>query len=324
MANPYDPFDRMPEEQGPGFGFGVGEYYKFKYFQNPWTWSGTKGVATPFGVTGATFRTAGRAFGEGYEARGLRGGFAEMLSRRKEIMEAGTGRIWGSRDYDKYIDTLKKRIGIAQKTNPLILQERAKIFKQFDAIKRGEINLMYRQRTYGAAPAMKFNDPRLKVAMRERAHTLRWESALKKTRARAEQRLTDLSSAKQRDLSRRKDVIARLEDKLSTTISKKRLMGVRKWGIRGMKAVSAVGFMLMMKDIGMAIGEPLARTFIENTNALMERVEQRFMPEMGAKLAAAYLSYGAATERQRALEAISKAHINGRSAFGQEAAMMHS
>ena len=47
------------------------------------------------------------------------------------------------------------------------------------------------------------------------------------------------------------------------------------------------------------------------------------MPEMG-KLTSSYLSYGASTERQRAVRAISKGYINGRSAYGQEAAYMHS
>jgi hypothetical protein len=73
----------------------------------------------------------------------------------------------------------------------------------------------------------------------------------------------------------------------------------------------------------MMVFEPVGRSIINQTNSIMERVSNRFMPEMGGHLNAAYLSYGSATERQRAISAISKGYINGRSAYGSEASLIH-
>jgi hypothetical protein len=87
-----------------------------------------------------------------------------------------------------------------------------------------------------------------------------------------------------------------------------------RWGLRASKIGTGVGIALFALDVA----GPLAQAGFNALNNLATEYQQRFMPEMGGKLQASYLSYGAATERQRAIQAISKAYINGRSALGQE------
>lgn len=89
------------------------------------------------------------------------------------------------------------------------------------------------------------------------------------------------------------------------------------------KGASVVGLLGLTWDITQAIGQPLGRAAVGVANKVLTDWENRFMPEMGGQLALSYVSRGAATERQRAIEAISKAHLNGRSALGNEAQFYH-
>jgi len=74
----------------------------------------------------------------------------------------------------------------------------------------------------------------------------------------------------------------------------------------------------------MSLGEPIGKAMISSVDKGLGFYNNRFMVETGGGLARGYLSQGAATERQRAVQAISKAYINGRSAIGQEAFFLHS
>lgn len=100
--------------------------------------------------------------------------------------------------------------------------------------------------------------------------------------------------------------------------------GAFKLGLMGMKGIAAIGSIATLWDFTQMIAQPIGRWMVNEANATLTRWEQRFMPEMGGRLAMSYMTTGAATERQRAVQAISKAYINGRSAFGGEAALMHS
>lgn len=90
------------------------------------------------------------------------------------------------------------------------------------------------------------------------------------------------------------------------------------------KAMAWIGLATTMWDLTQMVGAPVGRMLIQSGDEILSRIENRFMPEMGGQLSLTYLSRGASTERQRAVEAISKSRINGRSALGQEAMMMHS
>lgn len=109
------------------------------------------------------------------------------------------------------------------------------------------------------------------------------------------------------------------------TKAKGRLVSITaaKLGIGAMKAVSAVGAALFAWDIIKMVGEPLGAAAANSLYNTAQDMQERFMPELGGDLSVAYLSRQAATERQRALQAMSKASITGRSAFGQEARMQH-
>lgn len=106
--------------------------------------------------------------------------------------------------------------------------------------------------------------------------------------------------------------------------NKKGMLTVGKYALRGAKVVSVVGAISLALDITRMIGEPIGRGLVGAADRALTSWEERFMPKIGGRLAMSYLSQGAATDRQRALQAMSNAQITGRSAFGQEARYSHS
>lgn len=113
------------------------------------------------------------------------------------------------------------------------------------------------------------------------------------------------------------------QEKIKNLKVKNRLQGLSKWGLRGAKTASYVGLAMLAWDITAAVVKPAAQLGMNVLNNVAMEYQQRFMPEMGGQLQLSYLSQGAVTERQRAISAISKAYINGRSAFGSEGSLMH-
>lgn len=103
-----------------------------------------------------------------------------------------------------------------------------------------------------------------------------------------------------------------------------KLAGPARLGMFAMKGFAAIGLVSTMWDITQMIGQPIGNLLVNEANRVMNNFHARFMPELGGRLAMSYMTTGAATERQRAVSAISKAYINGRSAFGQEAVYSHS
>lgn len=99
---------------------------------------------------------------------------------------------------------------------------------------------------------------------------------------------------------------------------------IQRFATRGMKAVSIVGAAMFAWDIARMVGEPVGRAIVGQVDTALNDWEDRFMPELGGRLKMSYLTRGAATERQRALSAMSKAQITGRSGFGREAMYAHS
>jgi len=87
---------------------------------------------------------------------------------------------------------------------------------------------------------------------------------------------------------------------------------------------AGVNTAFLLWDITKMVGEPIGRYVVDNINRVSDAYVNRFNPETGGNLALGYLSAGAATERQRAVDAISRSYINGRSALGTEAQLLHS
>jgi hypothetical protein len=95
--------------------------------------------------------------------------------------------------------------------------------------------------------------------------------------------------------------------------------GVAKWGFRGMKVFSIASLATMAFELTTAIADPVGRAMVNTIDRGLIDLQTKYQSNMGGQLSMAYLNYGAATERHRALRAMSQSQINGRSAFGQEA-----
>ena len=94
-------------------------------------------------------------------------------------------------------------------------------------------------------------------------------------------------------------------------------------GILGMKGFAYYQVGKLMWDAINYVMEPVGRASVQAVDQAFRAYESVPQVEMGGQIAMSYLTQGAATERQRSLQAISKAHINGRSALGQEASYTH-
>ena len=79
---------------------------------------------------------------------------------------------------------------------------------------------------------------------------------------------------------------------------------------------------LMYQGIKM-VASPVAAAGVQAVDQTFNTLQQFANPEIGGQLEMGFVSQGAATERQRAVQAISKSRINGRSMLGSEGAMMH-
>lgn len=119
------------------------------------------------------------------------------------------------------------------------------------------------------------------------------------------------------------NVIGKESIDLQSLRARKRAGWVGRLGLRGMRVASAVGLAMLAWDIGSMVAKPLASAAMNALNNAAVEYQNRFMPELGGQLQLSYLSYGAATERQRSIQAISKAYINGRSALGNEGQLYH-
>ncbi len=79
----------------------------------------------------------------------------------------------------------------------------------------------------------------------------------------------------------------------------------------------------LMYSVTQMAFEPLGRKAISTVDSIFNAKSMIRSPELGGNLSMAYLTRGAATERQRALQAIQKSRLNARQALGNEAALKH-
>ena len=96
-----------------------------------------------------------------------------------------------------------------------------------------------------------------------------------------------------------------------------------KAGLWAGRAASTVGLMSIMWDVAKAVGEPIGRMAVNAVDETLNSWAGRYMPELGGRIALSYMSQGAATERQRSVEALSKSSLGGRYALGREASFYH-
>jgi hypothetical protein len=120
-------------------------------------------------------------------------------------------------------------------------------------------------------------------------------------------------------------------DKSAAVVSKAPWKSFAKTAFRGtVKAGVAVGkgfaYYEMAKlafSTANYLFQPLGRAAFAAMDAGLNKLESIATPELGGQLSMSYISQGAATERQRALAAISKSRLNARSAMGGEASYIH-
>ena len=98
--------------------------------------------------------------------------------------------------------------------------------------------------------------------------------------------------------------------------------GVRAGMLIG-KASAVVAVGSLMWEGAKMIGNPIGAAAANAVNNTFDSLQSFANPELGGKLNMDFISQGAATERQRAVQAISKSRINGRSMMGNEAQYMH-
>ena len=103
--------------------------------------------------------------------------------------------------------------------------------------------------------------------------------------------------------------------------------GVGRLAVRGAIGMGKLGAYGMIAGLiwegAKMIGNPIASAAVQGVDSVMNSFSALGQREMGGKLNMAYLSQGAATERQRAMQAINNSRFNGRSQLGNEAQFMH-
>jgi hypothetical protein len=327
--SPYGMQGSQPMEEQKDFSL-VSEYFKFKYLAWPGTYSPTKGIATPFGfapnarsISRLTSKIAIDARRAGFaawetgaseaavKAAQLKGGARSFFGNFKEAWSGGKaqGRVLGYESYTRKLDQANRSVSAASAPLKDAWKTRraARVdpTRSINALKKVSARTGGYATTRGGATIP--GDPKTWV-----------EAESKILQLRSKMTKIDSSTVKSiATLRGKKGAVTRL-------LTQKSARQAGKLAITGAKAVSWIGLGLMIGEVALAVGQPIGRAIMDQVNSTFERMENRFMPELGGRLNAAYLSYGAATERQRAVQAISKSHLNGRSAYGQEAALTHS
>lgn len=131
--------------------------------------------------------------------------------------------------------------------------------------------------------------------------------------------VSDIES-KTKILSRKEEIAKSSINRLSTKIKGRSTL---KWAIKGAKAGTVIGATMLAFDLVGAVAQTAGQAALNMFNNIAMDYQQRFMPETGGQLALSYLSRGAATERQRAVQSISRSSLNARSAMGQEASLYY-
>jgi len=272
----------------------------WKYQYDPRTYSLSKGLSVPFGKTMAKygFGNTVSMMPDIWKVNTVGKGFlGTVKGTHKTLKNIGGSFYWG-KDYfsDDWLKNAKLDRAKAQST----LKNIARTDRRF---KRQELLL-------------------LKNSLRPRPVLNPYETIKLNKR----ERLLKSSIAKYTEASAARDATKTAAFKTISDANFK--IGARtllKWGVLApLKVFAGVGAITTAWDVSKMVGEPIGRYLVENANRVGTAWQNRFAPEMGGKIAMSYMATGAATERQRAIEGISRSYINGRSALGNEAQLLHS
>lgn len=111
---------------------------------------------------------------------------------------------------------------------------------------------------------------------------------------------------------------------IGTNLGKAGVAGIRAgraltWGLKAARLGATAMSVWTVGEIALMIGKPIGQAMMTGLNSALQMAVSPYQTEMGGNLAMSYLTHGAATERQRGLEAISRSGLNARAALGQEA-----
>lgn len=297
-------------------------WVKWKYQYDPTTYGGlglSKGLWTPFGKNISS--TGGM--------KGLFTGKNTIFDTYKSIYSKSAEKGFGS-IYNAINQTFRQRIGGASRIGADIVPAGRKAAKNSRIFKR-QIEKDISRRIKGSAgyrigkqmgaeleDMIILHNGRIPKDVLENYITAKSKSELVSKAGLAPEKFSRIA---------RTTSLAGQDTARKLGIHKATGAGLKSAGMRiGMlagKAFAAYGLVSTMWDLTKMAGEPIGRYLIENANRVATEIGQKYSPEMGGKIAMSYMTTGAATERQRAVEAISRSYINGRSALGNEAQYLH-
>ena len=264
--NPYEAENEasQPQTQSP-FSL-VGEYYKYKYFANPSTWSGSRGIATPFNIspTGESITKYFRAVHQAFKGSQTQpGGFWKATKAAnegfKEMMTAGGGRIFG---YDALKERMvreapyKIRHAYVKQGMPgkLFTYKEDLLEKELAGVMPKDVIVGYSKKKRPKFKAFQG----LKGVQRKRALMKAYNNPASPEQKAAVQSirkaLTDRAAALKNQVA--KGIMSSQKWQLFAR-------GSLKYGIRAMKAVSVVGAAMMFADIGMMVFQPVGAAIME-------------------------------------------------------------
>jgi len=271
--------------------------YMWTYTHMPSLWSGTKGLALPFSKEAASkaLGAAGKAFGQGRIFAGL----GHTLTLPTALRPFGGTRV------------LADQIGQNQKLLQFYTEKRLATIGPRIQVRQEKIQKIVTKfktrlsEMKGTKGVVSMHSKAKASFVRYRALSRRWIPQHQKAIAQLQKKGAQYASK-----------VASLQNKIA-------IGRLAKFGIQAGKAVAVVGALSFAWDIAKMVGEPIGRAVVSELDTALSTWNERFMPELGGRLEMTYLTQGAATDRQRALNAMSKAQITGRSAFGQEAKYAH-
>lgn len=301
-----------PEQESPaamvaGFVSPIG-YLQWKYTMSPNTWSPNRGIAVPFG---------GRNFKGG--ARIKVGGIQKNISRKKAIKLFKEGKI------GKFA-VAKAFVGGSWRTGSKTLRMEKVAIGRMKQMQNAIYNQLIDKRTLRPQTAYK-----LSKQLMGKFYT----DALPNTRKyKGRYQITKLSKLSDTDKgilntamesvygSAAKGKMRPLNTKLNMGALVGRARFIRSIATVG-KIGSVVGAGMFLWELTQAIGEPVGRALMNDVNSGLTAWENRFTPEVGGRLSYDYLTRGAATERQRAIQKMDQSQINGRTYLGNESSYIH-
>jgi len=277
--------------------------YLWTYSHMPSMWSGAKGVALPFDM--AQMKRAARGVGVMARRGNIPGVVGQAGKMAFSLRPFGGGtRVMAAGDKLEKLNFAKTKAKYALERNWAEYSKMLKGQGAFEATQQGIIKNAQLAMPTGA---------NLKVPKKRLGRHAK--KSIQKAQAALATREAALSNLEQRSKY--------LSNFLKKSVSVKTGLKFAKWGFRAAKAAAIVGAVGFAWDVTQMIAQPVGRAIVGELDTALSSWNDRFMPELGGQLEMTYLSRGAATDRQRAINAMSKAQITGRSAFGQEAKYAH-